>query len=728
MDCVLRLAAVRQELYGGSAVTRDDFAVGSRHPEDELAAALGGDWRPLDGPPQDAEPWVAALGPGATAFMLVSPENGPGHAFALRNQGGFLFWLETQAGPGARVRSIDDGPAVAGGDVRVIVADANGRAVPPDSLPQAPADADALRLSPNVRRQYGALGRELELSYVVHSHDGDDDDDDGDETILTDARTGIELVTDTWRRWTAGGRYFESRREAERSRLGRAERVEVKITEIVTPPERVLGSGEESRVSNAEVSDAVVDIIQRLSGARKLRNGQGGPGSRGTPLRQLFGDDPRYRFAASADHLTVLSPPGATRKTYAQLTVGTPLAGTLDFLKSASQYVRSSARRRYLRQGLRFGDAMAREFLEDRVGQGGNRYVVPAMENVPGVADLRAATTLLYTHVIAVAETFVLAFSGEDAGRAKNVPLGSLRTSFAAIHRSLPDDVRAFLEQNSTWIREELRARVHDTLGPQIGTYERRQRRAGKTPREFFSYLLEYQNSATVGDYIDNLLLPRERRRIHVDQGMAMNIRTNVDELDYGDELDDDDGLRHGLILLEMRDLGASLLSLDDVNRRITLYARWARDAYALAEGISRNRTTAGVRHVDELTEAVRELLAYRTRRHGTVYRVREFLNTAARLAPGPIRAPLVRGDVTTSLLADAIVALYRVREYGDEYAGDAVLAVEAVRDAVRDDIARRRPRGYRNEMRDLADDAGRVLSALRRRQGRAAAAADLSD
>ncbi|HET6501956.1 MAG TPA: toxin glutamine deamidase domain-containing protein, partial [Amycolatopsis sp.] len=155
-DCVVRLDAVRRGLFGGSVVARDDFAVGSRRPEDELTAAVGGDWRPVDGSLADVVRQVEELGHGAMAFVLTRPPGRTGHGFAVRNEGGIPLWLETQARPGSRVREVGQDLLV---DARVIVVDATGRAVPLAAGSRAANTTDAL-LPPSAQRRYGARGAE----------------------------------------------------------------------------------------------------------------------------------------------------------------------------------------------------------------------------------------------------------------------------------------------------------------------------------------------------------------------------------------------------------------------------------------------------------------------------------------------------------------------------------------------------------------------------------------
>ncbi|OON80631.1 hypothetical protein [Streptomyces tsukubensis] len=128
-DCVIRLDALRRYFHGSALATRDDIVVGSPRPELELAMAVGGVWRPVRGPISDVVRQVRRLGPGAMAFVLTKPPGGEPHGIALRNHGGIPLWLETQAPPGSRVRTVPP-PLV---DARVLLVAPTGRAVAPDA-------------------------------------------------------------------------------------------------------------------------------------------------------------------------------------------------------------------------------------------------------------------------------------------------------------------------------------------------------------------------------------------------------------------------------------------------------------------------------------------------------------------------------------------------------------------------------------------------------------------
>jgi hypothetical protein len=662
------MEAVRREFFGGSAVARDDLAAGLRRPEDELAAAVGGDWRPTDGSLADVVRQVRELGHGAMAFVLASHPARIGHGFLLRNEGGTVFRVETQARPGARVYEVGEQEPVRGADARAIVVDDKGRAVPPDTLPRVVNAADGILL-PSTDRHYGASGRELEAGFGVHGHDGVRFSD-GDVPLLRDRKTGVKLYTDTWRVWSANGRYYSTFAEAAKSGW-RPEKVRAKVIEFVEPPWRVLRD-ERNRISQAEVSESVREMWRRLNGAVQLREGEAGPAYRGHSLRELFGDDLRYEFEiwddgkSIADRVTIVRRPGSFDGANVQLTEGVPLGSVPTFLLSAVPLARSETTPDYLRCGLAFGTDIARMYLDKRLREDVAGFAIPAMQHVPEIAELRAAMLLLHTHTTAVARSYL------HGGRTKNQALGSLRTSFAGIRASLSPDVRHFLERNAKEIRQELRDSLPDELDQEIDEYKRKQRAAGKDPRSFFEYPLEFQRRLDLRDYVDNMLLP-PGKCVHINQDQAMNIRTHMDRLE-----DNGGRLTHRLVLLEMRDIGGKFQTLDQADAMATRFAGFANDAYSMADWRSRNFSPESREYVDTLYRAVRTVSESRD---SAVSDARSFLNTAAWHPVPGICAPIMRGAATTNLLADAIVALGDVAR--GRSADDAIARLRQIRDNV---------------------------------------------
>jgi hypothetical protein len=116
------------------------------------------------------------------------------HGFVLRNEGGTVFRIETQESEGGRVSLAKEGGALnpvtgllrtRSTGARAIVVNSSGRAVAlSENMVTAASAADAL-VDPSRDLAYGAMGGELELSFIVHRHDGKEFG--SDELLLLEA-------------------------------------------------------------------------------------------------------------------------------------------------------------------------------------------------------------------------------------------------------------------------------------------------------------------------------------------------------------------------------------------------------------------------------------------------------------------------------------------------------------------------------------------------------------
>jgi hypothetical protein len=123
---------------------QDDLGLGSGLPENELMAAVGGVSRPAGESLRPLVSQLEALGHGAGAFLYTRPPH-PAlpHAFAFKNLGGTVFWIETQAAAGSRVIPVKGDPPNPPLGARVIVVDKNGRAISPDTFEDIDATTSA---------------------------------------------------------------------------------------------------------------------------------------------------------------------------------------------------------------------------------------------------------------------------------------------------------------------------------------------------------------------------------------------------------------------------------------------------------------------------------------------------------------------------------------------------------------------------------------------------------
>jgi hypothetical protein len=191
-DCVPRMEMVRSGLFGaGARGIRDDIALNSGRPENAFAAAVGGQWYPVEHSLAHVVAGLKELGSGATAFVLTSAAGRSRHAVTLRNQGGEIFWIETQAPAGERVVPITgDAPRPTAGS-RVIMTDPSGRAVPlTGEMTRAASMADAL-VDRSTGVLYGSGASDLEPRFGRRRPDGGGP---GGDTVNTLVRPSSDPV------------------------------------------------------------------------------------------------------------------------------------------------------------------------------------------------------------------------------------------------------------------------------------------------------------------------------------------------------------------------------------------------------------------------------------------------------------------------------------------------------------------------------------------------------
>ncbi|MFI7609246.1 hypothetical protein ACIBTV_29605 [Micromonospora sp. NPDC049366] len=149
-DCVVRLGRLADGLYGPVRAV-DDTVLGVVRAEDGLVARFGGRWTAVSSVGVVVEA-VRAAGRGASGFVTAAAPGVQGHGFLLHHDSdGLLWWVETQAGQDARVRSVDEGSPYPGVGVRALVVDGNGRFVDVE----AGTDRVGALLDPPARRAYG---------------------------------------------------------------------------------------------------------------------------------------------------------------------------------------------------------------------------------------------------------------------------------------------------------------------------------------------------------------------------------------------------------------------------------------------------------------------------------------------------------------------------------------------------------------------------------------------
>ncbi|HWS31765.1 MAG TPA: hypothetical protein VN408_03370 [Actinoplanes sp.] len=105
-DCYSVLLGLHLRGYGRLAATTVDTGIVETADPKVFATAVNGQWTPV-GREQDLLTAVRDAGPGATAYLDVSPPGQPRHVFALHHDAdtGGLVWIDPMAGPAGSARA-----------------------------------------------------------------------------------------------------------------------------------------------------------------------------------------------------------------------------------------------------------------------------------------------------------------------------------------------------------------------------------------------------------------------------------------------------------------------------------------------------------------------------------------------------------------------------------------------------------------------------------------------
>jgi hypothetical protein len=223
-----------------------------------------------------------------------------------------------------------------------------------------------------------------------------------------------------------------------------------------------------------------------------------------------------------------------------------------------------------------------------------------------------------------------------------------------------------------------LRRVIEDLFESDIRKLNEQRQRQGAGPLDIFEYPLTRRNDRTLRDYIDNMVLPRHARRFHVDQDQAMNVRTSFEHADtnFG-------RLQHKLIVVEWRNLGKGDQTIDEIEALFKIVADFARKAYDNKTKLRMNeRTAEGREYFRALTEAIGSL-GRRPRGIDLISQVRDLLDSATTSSFESLREPVTRGEVTTNLIADTVLALNAFDRKGDSQTGLLRQAIEALKSQV---------------------------------------------
>ncbi len=563
-DCVLRLEKILSLWFRDAGASQDDIAVDAREPERALAARTGGVWRPLTGSLAPVIARVAQLGTGAAALLLTAPPDrvarGGGrlnarHAFALRHEGYSpdgepqMYWVDAQRRSGDRVRRIAQAPATAAVDVRVIVVDAHGRAVQDpfgDTLPEA-GYGSALA-EPSGHKRYGSGGGEWESKFVVLLAP-----EHADYTeplkLATDRATGLALVTDNIRDvYELDGQYFTSLSPAQRARRSLRRLGNGKIVEWVGPATS-SGRDDRQRPDRTALYARLRQLMQQLADAASQ-----GP----VDITSVFPQGIDFQFGPGEVSVVLprnITPDVQQMRFITHLTEGAPVATLQDLLGYIAEQSEVSAAypmaKQHLVDGLAVGQRVAADFIEATMtGYPMRLDAVAAFRHLETVSSIESSIAVAYSQFAALAHWRV----GQNNGLNKNFTAVILRTDLAKLRARLPQQVRRFFDDSELDIKERMVERVWR----RIGALDEQNGRVGRSgvlglrPHEIFK-----DDTWTLGQYVDNLLLPEEYAR-YIGQSMAFPTEAELSELD------DKGAYAHDpLALVEARKLGGGNLTLE---------------------------------------------------------------------------------------------------------------------------------------------------------------------
>ncbi|MCO6005350.1 hypothetical protein NE236_10170 [Actinoallomurus purpureus] len=407
----------------------------------------------------------------------------------------------------------------------------------------------------------GAIGFEAELLPRVTLRPGITGDDF--QIIAKDGT--FEVVLDNNGAYKAkDGTFYKSEDNLLGAGKEVAEWTHWPILEIVTAPIAVLPGEERARRSAGAVFAAVESALSRMRHSPQ-----------GTPIEEIFPKD-RFTYTHDAEDALLIPDPtidGIRPELYMHYTVGMPLESGVSFLEHVRDNEWHPIRKRRLSDGIRFSGEMISLYH-------GTRYAPPTADLLDerDVSMLRFFLATVYTQVAA-------AFPGgsQDPEMIKNRTSVALRTNLAAWRAALPQPVQDFLRDRAA----EIRAELLRTAGVE---------RPGLTS-DALKVRLDDESNATIGDYLDNALLPDPGHI--VDQYQALGVRTRFANLDTAQR-----GLRTPLVLLELRSSHRRARTLNDVKATFTDLKQLATQSYESA------RTMRDAEHNDPRRTEHRRRLA----------------------------------------------------------------------------------------------------------------------
>ncbi|MDN3351780.1 hypothetical protein [Actinomadura sp. DC4] len=701
-----RLEIIRSAFYG-SPVVRDSSRLGTGRPQDALAAATGGDWRPVEHTLRSVVDRVGTLPSGSAAFVLVSRPGRPRHGFLVVNEGGEVFRVEPQAPQEPQITSVSEKWPVASG-ARVIVMDPAGRAVPlmdeaGEPMAVTPASTLNALLDPSPGLRYEGGGMEWETYFILGRSDGKDIETVGD-ILLRDEDTGIEIVADSYGFPAAGNRYFSTVADAEASGLGPVYTADVKILEIVVPV-MFMVPGDDGRPK----SESILREARRMLDALKEASQDNSDPRSGVFLSSIF-TGRRYRYLAWGKRATFRPGPKNIDEIAVQFSVGVPLAGLKYFLQFAHHYtwLDRDARnappdapplKSHMEQALEFGRGLARRYVGQLIGRGADEHVVRAFEGIDGVAELESAAAIAYLQFAAVANQVL-----DRKIIAKNYTSVLLRNSLASVRESLPSGVQSFLLNHAAWVKGMIEVHLSETLGDLESLWTRSSSSDGAYPGLMGLSLEDLVPGRSFGDVVDNFL-----RQV----GGSRRIGTAELFQSFGfDALDFNRGKsKVGLAVMELRFHRASVMTSSGAVMAYGEIEKVAGTAFERGSTIKKAAMAASSEaHVRSLVDAASHL-AGRQQGQDLASVVWDLLRRIEAIAGWTLSKPLTKGDLTSNVAAVVTLALHEFLLGG--VPGSAVTLRDLL-GSLRHDVATARDKFQDTRVVDTwLSELGRVIDAL---------------
>ena len=295
------------------------------------------------------------------------------------------------------------------------------------------------------------------------------------------------------------------------------------IIEIVENPVNGL-AGETSRLAPDRVRQVTAEVSELLTS----RAGQG------LTIHDIFENFPGATLTVHAE-TAVLGPLRENMSMYVQHTAGVQVAVMHDFIKLIAAKPARPRAIHHAASALRFGDEVSARFAEAGATSGRAN---------PDVAVVRGFMTLVYTQVAANLERQLSGIIVQRRNRAVAVS----RVPLADILNRLPEPVRDFLSRDADWILGVFHRRYAADNSAQLSA-------AGvltKSQLLAVSWKVIDGPEHTIGRYLGNALAPLENLDDFVDQRDALDVSTELPEVD-----DESGGRRDDpLVPLEVRYYG----------------------------------------------------------------------------------------------------------------------------------------------------------------------------